>query len=124
MVRLFFLLAIANILLACSPLGQFAAKQTIPAVGQIDMLTLIGTEKTITDHVISLSSGKDCSAVNLEKGQYYCKEDEPSIDQAIYCYNTLGRVTCYTKPDPYRGGYQKLGRNQHNTVKPVPVNRP
>ena len=124
MVRLFFLFIVANFLLACSPLGQFATKQTIPAVGQIDMISLIGTEKTITDHVISLSSGKDCSAVNLEKGQYYCAEDEPDIDQAIYCYNTLGRVTCYTKPDPYKGGQQKLGRNLYNAVKPVPANRP
>ena len=118
---------------ACSPLGPLATvphapgsaiQGAVPGYAQIDMFTVMGTEKTIMDHVISLSSGKDCSAVNLEKGQYYCAEDEPTINQEIFCYNTLGSVTCYAKPDPYKGGYQKLGLNNHNLIKPPPSNRP
>ena len=115
---LFFILIIFT---GCSPLGPLATTGTIPVAGQIDMLTLIGTEKTIVDHVISLSSGKDCSAVNIEKEQYYCDEDEPAIKQNIFCYPSLGNVTCYDKPIE---GYQQIGQNQHNLVKPVPANRP
>ena len=118
---------------ACSPLGPLATVPhapgnfvtgAIPGVAQIEMLTVMGTERTIMDHVISLSSRKNCSAGNLEKGQYYCAEDEPGINQKIFCYNTLGRVTCYSRPDPYNGGYQKVGSNQHNMINPPPVNRP
>jgi len=105
---------------ACGPLLTSGA----PGLAQIDMLTVMGTEKTVVDHVLSLSSGKNCSAVRLEKGLRYCEEDEPQIKQNIYCYNTLGSVTCYTKPDPYKGGYQKIGENEHNMVEPVPANRP
>jgi len=96
----------------------------VPGLAQIDVLTVVGTDKTVVDHVLSLSSGKNCSAVRLEKGMHYCEEDEPKITQNIYCYNTLGSVTCYTKPDPHKGGYQKIGENQHNLVQPAPANRP
>ena len=115
---LFFILIILS---GCTPLGPLATTGTVPVAGQVDMLTLIGTEKTIVDHVISLSSGKNCSAVNIEKGDYYCAEDEPTIKQKLFCYPSLGSVTCYDKPV---GGYQKIGRNQHNLVKRVPANRP
>ena len=130
--RALLIFLISTMFVACSPLGPLATvphqsglfSSAVPGVAQIEALTLMGTEKTIADHVISLSSGKNCSAVNLEKGQYYCAEDEPIINQDIYCYNTIGRVTCYRKRDPYKGGYQKIGRNEHNIVKPPPVNRP
>ncbi len=117
---------------ACSPLGPLATVPNasgpaingyIPGVAQLEMISVMGTDKTVLDHIISLSSGKDCSSVNIEKGEYYCSEDQPQINQDIYCYNTLGSVTCYTKQD-MRGNYQRLGRNQHDLLKPIPVNRP
>jgi len=92
---------------ACGPLVSAG----VPGVAQVDLLTVMGTDKTVVDHVVSLSSGKNCSAVRLEKGQHYCEEDEPIIQQNIYCYNTLGSVTCYNRPDPYQGRQQKLGEN-------------
>lgn len=90
----------------------------VPGLAQIDMFTVVGTDKTVVDHVVSVSSGKNCSSVRLEQGDYYCEEDEPRITQNIHCYKTLGRVTCYTKPDPYKEGYQKVGVNDHNLVDP------
>mgnify|MGYP001189926364 FL=1 len=117
---------------ACSPLGPMATvphasgivTSTIPGVAQIEVLTLMGTDKTIMDHVISLSSGKNCSAVNIEKGQYYCAEDEPVINQNIFCYNTLGSPTCYKRPDPYRAKHEKLGQNEHNLIRKRSSNSP
>ena len=86
--------------------------------GQAEILSIIGTEKTIFDHAISLSSGKNCSSVRREKGLHYCEEDEPEVRPNVYCYNTLARVTCYKKPDPYLNGSRILGNNDHNLVKP------
>ena len=78
---------------------------------------VIATDKTLSDHIISLSSGKDCSTVRREKGLSYCKEDEVFIQQNIFCYETLGSVTCYERPDPHKGRHQKLGDNSHNLIK-------
>jgi hypothetical protein len=90
----------------------------VPGLAQIDLVTVMGTDKTVIDHVVSVSSGKNCSSIRLEQGDYYCEEDEPRINPNINCYKTLGRVTCYTKPDPYNEGYQKVVENGHNLVDP------
>jgi hypothetical protein len=105
--RKFLLLLSVGLLSACGPVMSTG----VPGLAQVDILTVMGTDKTVVDHVVSYSSGKNCSAVRLEKGQHYCEEDEPRIQQNIYCYNTLGSVTCYTKPDPYDGRHQKVGQN-------------
>ena len=78
---------------------------------------IIATDKTVSDHIISFASGKDCSTVRIEKGLKYCKEDEVFIRQNIFCYRTLGRVTCYDRPDPHKGGHQKVGDNSSNLIK-------
>ncbi len=86
----------------------------VPPVAALDSATVMGTKKTMADHLISVASGKDCSTVRSGLGQSYCKEDELNPEPAIYCYRTLGAVTCYDRPDPHRGRHQKLGDNTHN----------
>ena len=73
--------------------------------------------KTMSDHVISLTSGKDCSIVRTEKGLTYCVEDEPVVNQDQYhCYRTLADVTCYSTADPRHTQDTRLGLNDHNKV--------
>jgi hypothetical protein len=69
-------------------------------LAQMDVFTVMGTDKTLIDHAISISSGKNCSSVELEKGGYFCEEDEPKITHNMNCYKTLASVTCYDRPDP------------------------
>ncbi len=59
------------------------------------------TDKTLSDHVISTTSGKDCSTVRKELGLTYCKEDDPQLlrQKKLHCYNELGKVTCYEEAD-------------------------
>ena len=111
--KIFIIISLLS-LTGCGSLGMSG----VPGLGQIEMLTVMGTDKSVVDHVVSISSGKNCSSIELEKGGYYCEEDEPKIVQNIHCYNTLGSVTCYTKEDPYQGRYQKIGQNDHNLVDP------
>lgn len=83
-------------------------------LGAVDGTVVMGTDKTIIDHGISLASGKDCSSVRLEQGKRYCKEDDPVIRPDVYCYRTLADVTCYDRPDPSRQQFQMLGQGEHN----------
>lgn len=89
----------------------------VPGVAQVQGAFVIGTDKTIEDHVISLTSGKNCSTLRRERGLTYCEEDEPNINHNIYCYKTIGNVTCYDRPDPHKGRYQRVDRNDHNLAK-------
>ena len=99
-------------LTACGP----TVATGVPGLAQIDILSVVGTDKSIMDHVVSYSSGKDCSNVYVEKGNRYCKEDEPIIKPQVYCYKSIGRATCYERPDPHNNGYREIGNNEHNMV--------
>ncbi|MBL93921.1 MAG: hypothetical protein CFH06_01114 [Alphaproteobacteria bacterium MarineAlpha3_Bin5] len=85
-----------------------------PVASQIEVLTLMNTEKTISDNIVSYVSGKDCSSVRRERGLSYCKEDalQPPKTKR-YCYKELSKVTCYKTEDPL-GRYTKVDSNDHN----------
>ncbi len=85
----------------------------VPGLAQVEGAFVVGTDKTIEDHVISLTSGKNCSSIRKEKGLTYCEEDELQVKQNIYCYKTLATVTCYDRPDP-NPGRRRVDLNDHN----------
>ncbi len=88
----------------------------VPGYAQVQGLFVVGTEKTMEDQVISLTSGKNCSTVRRNKDLTYCEEDEPVIKQNIFCYKTLATVTCYDRPDP-NPGRQRVDSNDHNKAR-------
>ena len=106
--RIIAVLALFGLLQACS---------LVPGVAQAQGAFVIGTDKTIEDHVISMTSGKNCSTIRSERGLTHCVEDEPRVNPNIYCYKTLGKVTCYDRPDPHKGRHQRVDRNDHNMPK-------
>ena len=79
--------------------------------------SVMATDKTIGDHIVSWASGKDCSSVRWEQGKTYCKEDELHVEPAVFCYKTLGDSVCYDRPDPYHNNEQKTGEYGHNLPK-------
>ncbi|WP_240048319.1 hypothetical protein [Crenalkalicoccus roseus] len=54
--------------------------------------------RTPVDAVVSLASGRDCSAVRLDRGLSYCAPREPPPAPPPYCTRSLGRVDCWTQP--------------------------
>jgi len=105
--RIFALLACFAFLGGCS---------AVPGYAQVQGAFVIGTDKTIEDHIVSLSSGKNCSIIRTEKELTYCEEDELVIKQNLFCYKTLASVTCYDRPDP-NPGRKRVDRNDHNQAK-------
>lgn len=69
-------------------------------------ISMMGTGKTIPDHVVSQVLNKDCAAQRVTDGfDKICLDENPptTVAQAApsYCYRTLGNITCYDKRDPY-----------------------
>ncbi len=85
----------------------------------VEGISLMGSDKTLVDHAVSMSSGKNCSTLRKEQGLTYCAEDMPQIRQNIYCYRDLGGVTCYDRADPHgtNQNQQRVDRNEHNLPK-------
>ena len=86
-----------------------------PPVAAIEGISAVGTGKTLSDHVVSYYSGKDCSIVRQSTGRSYCEEEENNPAPKVWCYRTLGSVSCYDRPDPHDGKQRKVGDNSHNT---------
>lgn len=102
-VQLIFILILSVSLGGC---GTFVA---------LEGASLVASDKTASDHLISLVSGKDCSVVRTERGLAYCVEDQPPIIKPrVFCYKTLGSVSCYDQPDPRRSPDELMGQNEHN----------
>jgi hypothetical protein len=97
-----------------------SACNSVPSIAIIDGASVVSTEKTLEDHAVSIYLGKNCSTVRVEQGLSYCVEDEVFPVPAVYCYRTLGEVTCYDKPDPHKGRHQRVGDNEHNLVRNKP----
>ncbi len=98
---------------ACLMLGACtvvtAGPSLMPGLAGIQGVTVIGTGKTIVDHVVSMTSGKNCSTLRRDTGRTYCEEDEVAVPDEVYCYNTLGNVTCYSRPAPHGEEQNTLG---------------
>ena len=92
---------------ACSAVST--APTMMPQMLGVDGATVITTGKTISDHIVSYATGKNCSTVRRQTGQNFCEEDDLSTPEEIYCYNSLGDVNCFASPQPYGQGGQTVG---------------
>ena len=81
-----------------------------PQAMGLEGAAVLSTGKTISDHIVSFSTGKNCSTVRKNIGQHYCEEDEVENPDEVFCYNTLGNVTCYASPAPHGETQRHLGQ--------------
>ncbi|PCI40332.1 MAG: hypothetical protein COB46_07025 [Rhodospirillaceae bacterium] len=101
--RIVALLTFSLFLSACSEFYSIVPRDVLKTVGNASIIStglVMGTDKTIMDHIQSYRSGKDCSTVRTEKGRTYCREDEPNPIPKVTCYRTLADVMCYEVADP------------------------
>jgi len=70
------------------------------------------TDKFLPDHAVSYVTGEDCSALQMEQTGEYCRTpaeiaEAEAAEEArrsaaapdMYCYRTLGDITCYQEQD-------------------------
>ena len=83
-----------------SPAAPIVAKAAAGAL-VLDAISVVNTQKTLDDHLMSLITGKDCSTIRASMGDHYCEEKPqptPSIVRTTYCYKSLAKVSCYDQP--------------------------
>jgi hypothetical protein len=66
--------------------------------GGVTVGSLVVLGRTPADAVVSLISGRDCSAVRLARHKSYCAAMEPPPGPQPYCTRSLGQVDCWTSP--------------------------
>ncbi|MGH6954280.1 MAG: hypothetical protein ACREGL_08870 [Alphaproteobacteria bacterium] len=89
--------------------GCFGMSATVLLAGA-DLASQVNTGKGLHDHVASAAMSEDCSTGRyLEDHGQYCVDPDAAAElaaarPALYCYPSLGAVTCYDSPDPYANG--------------------
>lgn len=68
-----------------------------------DVATLMVTDKTMVDHIVSYFKEEDCSAVRASQGEPYCRPIRVAFIPAPepFCYRSLASVSCFATPNPY-----------------------
>ncbi|MEM9682572.1 MAG: hypothetical protein AAF942_04840 [Pseudomonadota bacterium] len=88
----------AALLVACGSPATFY-------VGSAVLANFVYTDKLPTDYLAELATGEECSLLkSQEDGGPFCRESfqERIVYEApLYCYRTLGEITCYNKRNPY-----------------------
>lgn len=83
-----------------------------PGIGatlmNLEVLSVINTKKTLTDHVATWITGKDCSTIRAQREGAWCVDwpNPPAPPQQVYCYSSLARPSCYAQP--YNEGNDRL----------------
>ena len=68
------------------------------------MATIINTDKLPSDYIAELTTGQDCNTIRASRdGGQVCRDPNAGqvYERPVYCYRTLGQITCYDKPEPY-----------------------
>ena len=106
--QLLLITGLFSCLSACSTVST--TSNNLPQLIGIQGAAVVGTGKTVTDHIVSFATGKDCSTIRKNTGRHYCEEDEVAVPDKVFCYTTLGDVTCYERPAPYGETKRKVGK--------------
>lgn len=57
-----------------------------------------------TDRMLDQAFGYKCEVADSTVGGWICSENDASVATVSrYCYETLGEVNCFDRPDPDRG---------------------
>ena len=88
------------LLTACAP-GVWPPPWVEPAaaLAAADVTSIVILHRGIIDTLYSAASGRDCSIVYLDRGQCYCKAQEPPPLPPPYCTRSLGVVDCWSNPE-------------------------
>lgn len=103
-------------LMALLGLGGCGGAASLALTGA-SLVSLVTTDKLLTDHLVSWARDEDCSAVKAAEDEGYCRppaagaaDDTVLVVKApLYCYRTLGAVTCYDAPDPQASPGLRVG---------------
>ena len=92
-------------LFALAPLcGCVAAEALVAVEASSDM----GFGRGIADIGVSAVTGRDCSAVRLDKGLPYCAPRGKLPGEPPFCTQTIGTVTCWKDPESFASPPRQL----------------
>jgi hypothetical protein len=78
--------------------GCEAAQAPIEIATAVNIGSVMVIGRTVPDAVVSAVTGRDCSAVRLDRGQTYCRATESPPAPPPYCTRSIGSIDCWKQP--------------------------
>jgi len=69
-----------------------------PVVAVLSVASIPVFHRTPVDMVVSAATGRDCSVVNLDRGERYCRAKEQPPEKPLFCTRSLGVADCWDDP--------------------------
>jgi hypothetical protein len=95
------LLAGVAVILSIALVAACGSTSTV-TVGAAMLANFIYTDKLPTDYLAEFASGQECNFLKAQKdGGPLCRDSFERVvyEPPLYCYRTLGEITCYDKRD-------------------------
>jgi hypothetical protein len=87
-------LVLLSLLAGCGP----AAPVAEVGIGVVSAASIPIFRRTPVDMVVSAASGRNCSVVNLDKGERYCRPRDRVPEPPEFCTRSLGIPDCWDDP--------------------------
>lgn len=81
-------------------LGACALESAFGPAAVVTGASLVFTGRTPLDHMASLATGEDCSAVRWERHGPWCAPPPAPPGPPPYCTRSIGSVDCWTARPP------------------------
>jgi hypothetical protein len=88
------LVLVLLVLSGCGPHTPVIAAALVVATGA----SIPVFHRTPVDMVVSAATGRDCSVVNLDRGERYCRPAERAPETPVFCTRSLGVADCWNDP--------------------------
>lgn len=94
-----FLLVVSPLLSGCGPEAPVVAGVVAGAAVVVSAASLPVFHRTPVDMLVSAATGRDCSVVNLDRGERYCRPMELAPERPVFCTRSLGVPDCWANPE-------------------------
>jgi hypothetical protein len=91
------------VLIGATAIASCGPTEAVVLAG-VGLANFVYTDKLPSDYLAEFASGAECNTLKAlkDKGPW-CRESFERVvyERPLYCYKTLGQITCYDKKDPY-----------------------
>jgi hypothetical protein len=112
-------LMLLSLLAGCGP----AMPLTEVGVGVVSGASIPIFHRTPIDMVVSAASGRDCSVVNLDKGERYCRPKDRPPETPEFCTRSLGVPDCWDDPSKLLNHPQEIADGPRTLTKDQEADR-
>jgi hypothetical protein len=95
----------------------------VPVGAAVAVSSIVIFQRSPLDMLVSAATARDCSVVNLDKGQQYCLPREMAPEPPEFCTRSLGVPDCWKDPENLPSRPREIADGPRSLTKVQDANR-